>query len=273
MKAVFNFMAVDTGQANGLPGGWHNRAFQYGDALFETMILQNGSVRFLAEHFQRLTAGMHALDMILPTGFTIDSLQNSIFQLAQTCGFGNNARLRLHVWRKPGGLYTPDSQEVDFLLTAQPLVPPTISVKENVIFYEDVRLVHSAISGFKTGSALPYIMAGIARKKAGADDAILLDVYGHIAECVASNLFWLKDGTIFTPSLESGCVAGVMRKNSIFEMRQTSVPVHEGLFTKADLLNADAVFCCNVAGVQVIRSINGKVFGGNLPAWVHTLLH
>ena len=270
MKAICNFKITDADNAS-----IHllNRAFQYGDGLFETMILQNGTVRFLADHFQRLTAGMQALDMALPTGFTAAALQNSIFQLAQTCGLGGNARLRLQVWRKPGGLYTPDSQEVDFLLTAQPLTPPTVSIKEKVVFYEDVRLVHSAISGFKTTSALSYVMAGIARKKASAGDAILLDAFGHVAECVASNLFWLKNGAVFTPGLESGCVAGVMRKNSILQIRQTSVPVYEGLFTKADLLAADAVFCCNVAGIQLIKSIDGKMFGGSLPAWVHGLLH
>ncbi len=273
MKAIFNFTAVETDQPDWFPGGWPNRAFQYGDGLFETMILQNGGIRFLADHFQRLTLGMQALDMILPAGFTAGYLQNSILQLAQTGGLGGNARLRLQVWRKPGGLYTPDSREASFLLTAQPLTPPTVSVKEKVVFYEDVRLVHSAISGFKTTSALPYVMAGIARKKAAADDAILLDVHGHVAECVASNLFWLKDGALFTPGLESGCVAGIMRKNSIFQMRQTSVPVHEGLFTKAGLLAADAVFCCNVAGIQSIKTIDGKLFEGSLPAWVYGLLH
>lgn len=273
MKAIFDFTAVETTQAGWFPGGWHNRAFQYGDGLFETMVLQDGVIRFFADHFQRLTLGMQALDMVLPAGFTAGYLQNSIFQLAQTGGLGGNARLRLQVWRKPGGLYTPDSREAGFLLTAQPLVPPTVSVKENVVFYGDVRLVHSAISGFKTTSALPYVMAGIARKKAAADDAILLDVHGHVSECVASNLFWIKDGTVFTPGLESGCVAGIMRKNSIFRMRQTSVPVQEGLFTKADLLAADAVFCCNVAGIQLIKTIEGRIFRGGLPAWVYALLH
>lgn len=275
MKAIFNFTAVETDSPAGADGyfdGWQNRAFQYGDSLFETMILQNGSVRFFADHFQRLIAGMQALNMAAPAGFTPGALQNSILKLSQTLGLGGYARLRLQVWRKPGGLYTPDSQGIDFLLTAQPTAPPVVAVKENVIFYEDVRLVHSAISGFKTGSALPYVMAGIARKKAGADDAILLNVHGHVAECVASNLFWRKGGTWFTPGLNSGCVAGVMRKNSIFQIGQTPSPVREGLFVKDDLLAADAVLCCNVAGIQLIKSINGKVFDTAFPGWIQALL-
>ncbi|MCU0353355.1 MAG: aminotransferase class IV [Cytophagales bacterium] len=284
MKAVYNFTEIDTAQT---PSDWHNRAFQYGDGLFETMVLQNGTVRFLTDHHQRLTDGMAVLEMAVPPGLTADYLQKAACDLAkiENPATGGNAqnvdstldgdthslihsfnhsklthRVRLHVWRKPGGLYTPASHEADFLLTVQPMAPPSVSVKERVIFYEDIRLNHSVVSPFKTGSALAYVMAGLARKKAGADDAILLDTNGFIAECVASNLFWLKNRQLFTPSLDSGCVAGVMRKNVIAWMKNEDIRVEEGLFKKADLLDAEAVFCCNVAGIQWIRRIGDTVF-------------
>ncbi len=253
-------------EADKIPVPVQNRAFQYGDGLFETMIWQNGKIRYLADHYQRLTAGMAALSLTVPPGLSARYLQNSISQLAKTCQLGDNARVRLQVWRKAGGLYTPDSQGIDFLLTVLPLVTPTISVKANVIFYEEVRLYHSAISSFKTSSALPYVLAGLARKAAHADDAILLDVHGHVAECVASNLFWLKNRVLYTPSLESGCVAGVMRKNVITQMQNDPIPIKEGLFKKESLLSADAVFCCNVAGMQWIESIEKSTF--ETPVWL-----
>ena len=301
MKAVYNFTEIDTAQT---PADWHSRAFQYGDGLFETMMLQKGTVRFLADHYQRLTEGMAALQMTVPPGLSAEYLQAAARDLAKFAqnadaigdiknpATGGNAhsiippsnhskltrRVRLHVWRKPGGLYTPTSHGADFLLAVQPSVPPVVSIKEKVIFYEDIRLCRSAISPFKTGSALPYVMAGLARKNAGADDAILLDTNGFVAECVASNLFWLKianpaigrnaqnenpaagNATVFTPSLASGCVAGVMRKNIIDGLSRHGLSVEERLFKKADLLAADAVFCCNVAGIQWIRRIEDTVF-------------
>jgi branched-chain amino acid aminotransferase/4-amino-4-deoxychorismate lyase len=258
MKAVFNFAVVE---AEKIPADLQNRAFLYGDGLFETLILQQGTLRFLADHYQRLTAGMAALHMRVPDKFTPGTLQNSILQLAKTCQLGDTARVRMNVWRQPGGLYTPESQDVDFLITVHPLVTPVISTKQKVILYEDIRLNHSVISSFKTTSALPYVMAGLARKAAGAEDAILLDTNGCVAECVASNIFWLRDGTWYTPGLESGCVAGVMRKNVLGWMGQNSIRVEQGLFAKEHLLAAQSVFCCNVAGIQWIQSIGDAVFG------------
>jgi len=268
MKAVFNFTVVE---ADKIPVNLPNRAFQYGDGLFETLVLQNGQVRYIADHYHRLTGGMAALQINVSSGLTPEWLQNSIAELAQINVLGNQARARLQVWRQPGGLYTPVSSEADFLLTVYPLVQPTVSVKEKVIFYEDVRLQYSAISSFKTCSALPYVLAGLTRKAAGTDDAILLDNAGHIAECVASNLFWFKDGQLFTPSLQTGCVEGILRKNSIRQAHQISLSVTEGLFTKQAILSAQCVFCCNVAGIQLIRQINGTVFDVN-PDWMPWLL-
>lgn len=266
MKAVFNFAVVE---AEKIPADLQNRAFLYGDGLFETLILQQGTLRFLTDHYQRLTAGMAALHMRVPDKFTPGALQNSILQLAKTCQLGDTARVRLNVWRQPGGLYTPESQDVDFLITIHPLATPVISVKRKVILYEDIRLNHSVISSFKTTSALPYVMAGLARKAAGAEDAILLDTNGWVAECVASNIFWLRDGTWYTPGLESGCVAGVMRKNILGWMRNNLVSVEEGLFKKNHLLDAEAVFCCNVAGIQWIQSIGETTFA---PDYMFTAL-
>ncbi len=257
MKAAFNFTVVETDEI--LPE-WHSRAFLYGDGLFETLIVQNGVIKFLNDHYQRLTSGMAALHMQLPDGFSQASLQNSILALVKTCQRGNSARVRLQIWRKPGGLYTPENNGVDCLITAQPLAPMQISVKEKAIFYEAIRLNHSAISEFKTTSALPYVMAGMARKNAQSDDAILLDVNGCIAECVASNIFWVKSQVVYTPSLESGCVAGIMRKNIIRALHKHPVSVMEGLFTKEHLLEAEAVFCCNVAGIQWIKKIEDTSF-------------
>lgn len=157
------------------------------------------------------------------------------------------------------GTFSPTQKGADFCMTVQVnvLVP---SVKEKVLFYEDIPLVYSTISSFKTCSALPYVMAGIVRQQANANDMILLNTAGYISECIASNLFWLKDGKLFTPSLESACIDGVMRKQILRKANSLQIPIREGLFTKPDLLAADAVFCCNVAGIQAIRQIEDILF-------------
>lgn len=262
MKAVFNFMVVEM---ENISDNLDNRAFRYGDGLFETIIVQNQRILFLEDHYKRLLDGMKILQMNVPRYFSTEYLQKEIMQLCKLVRMPDDARLRLQVWRKPGGLYTPESNDIDFLLTAFPLTYPGVSIKNKLIFYEDIRLHHSILSSYKTSSALPYVMAGLARKNAGVDDVILIDVYGHIAECVASNIFWITANVLYTPSLDSGCIAGIMRKNILKEAVEMFVDVQEGLFHKEILLAADIVFTCNVAGIQFVKEIDGVPFHTDTP--------
>jgi branched-chain amino acid aminotransferase/4-amino-4-deoxychorismate lyase len=144
---------------------------------------------------------------------------------------------------------------VNYVITTQPCALPEVSVKEQAFFYDAVPLSFSVISAFKTCNALPYVLAAIAKTRAEADDMILLDVNGNVSECIASNLFWMKGKTVYTPSLLSGCIEGVMRKMLIKGLEAAGYTIEEGLFPKETLLQADCVFCCNVAGLQFIRQV------------------
>lgn len=256
MKCIYNFRFTEETMVS-LP--LHNRAFQYGDGLFETMRFQEGRILFLADHLERLLSGSEVLQMKLSSDFSSSYLETAIVQLAAANGLPSRARIRLQVWRKTGGLYTPSQREAEFYISAQPVVETPVE-KEKVLFYRDIRLQYSPLSSLKTCNSLPYIMAGIAKTNAGADDMILLDHEGHISECIASNIFWMKNGTLFTPSLQSGCIAGVMRKQIIHRAKQSAIPLSEGLFPATDILEAEAVFCSNISGIQVIRQIEGIVF-------------
>ncbi len=257
MNIIYNFKL--TKEISLLPNEG-NRAFQYGDGLFETIIYQHKQIRFLPDHVERLTKGAEAFYMQLPNNFSLTYLQEAIHTLVQQNGLGDNARVRIHVWRKPGGTYTPVTNEADFCITAHALAAPLPPVKHKVFFYEHFRLVVSPVSRFKTCNSLPYVMAGIAKTHRKADDMILLDVHGHVAECIASNIFWLQNGQLFTPSLEAGCIEGIMRKHILVTARDLQIVVHEGLFTKQELLNAEAVFCCNVSGLQIIHQVEETIF-------------
>jgi branched-chain amino acid aminotransferase/4-amino-4-deoxychorismate lyase len=247
--------------------GQGNRAFQYGDGLFETIIYKHGQIRFLQDHYTRLVNGINAFQMQVPPAFSYAYLEEQIHQLVEANTQGTDARVRVHVWRKPGGTYTPMHNEIEFCITAQPLAAPAPSVKGKAFFYEDIKLVASPLSRFKTCNSLPYVMAGIAMTQRGANDMILLDVYGHIAECIASTIFWINENVLYTPSLESGCIEGIMRKQVLLKARELHISVQEGLFTKQDLLSAETLFCCNVAGMQTIRQVEERVFGEGYPAF------
>ena len=225
-----------------------DRAFQYGDGLFETLRYQNGQVWFWPDHYARLLAGMNVLQLDVPEPFGPDYLHGLILKLIAQNGLAPGpARLKLQVWRKPGGLYTPTTHEANWLLTANPGQPFAITHKPRLGFFQDHRLHPSVVSPYKTLNALPYVLAGLYRQKHQLDEVVLLDTHGHLAECIASSLFWVKDGLLHTPSLETGCINGIVRQQLI-----RTWPVREGLFLPAVLDTAEAVFCANVNGIQTL---------------------
>ncbi|QHT69466.1 aminotransferase class IV [Rhodocytophaga rosea] len=268
MKCIYNFQLTEETMVS-VP--FHNRAFQYGDGLFETMRFQEGRILFLEDHLERLSAGLEVLQMKLPSDFSLYYLETAIAQLVEANDLFPRARIRLQVWRKSGGLYTPTQKEAEFYISAQPFVETPME-KEKVLFYRDIRLQYSPLSSLKTCNALPYIMAGIAKTNTDADDMILLDNQGHTSECIASNIFWIKNGIVYTPSLQSGCIAGVMRKQIMNHANKLAIPLEEGLFPESSILEAEAVFCSNISGIQAIKQIEEVVFdAAKLPQALMTI--
>src|SRR5690606_1335213 len=127
-----------------------------------------------------------------------------------------------------------------------------------------IRLSYSALSSLKTCSALPYVLAGIEKKSRNLDEILILDGQNRLAECSSSNLFWLKNGNIYTPSLESGCIAGVMRRHILHQARQSRIEIQEVLENPETLLTADQVFCCNVTGVYLFEKFEQTRFDTKL---------
>lgn len=168
--------------------------------------------------------------------------------------------LKLLIIRHEGGLYAPKSRLFDLLLYEDRTPREPLSLKKNIFFSKTVRLSHHPLSNFKTCSALPYVLAGMEREKVQADDLVLLDTYGHVAECTASNLFWIKDEKIFTPDLHSGCIEGIMRRNTLEACKKLSVPYEEVLADEEILLEADFVFTSNVSGLVPVQRIEETKF-------------
>lgn len=95
-------------------------------------------------------------------------------------------------------------------------------------------------------------MAGLARQTRGYDDMILRHAHpdDHVAECIASNLFWFDEGVLCTPALETGCVDGILRRQVVRAAEAIGQPVNVGFWSPSALSLAEAVFCTNVNGIQ-----------------------
>ncbi|MVM28809.1 aminotransferase IV [Spirosoma sp. HMF4905] len=236
----------------------NDRAFQYGDGLFETIRYENGRVWYWPDHFARLTAGMAALQLNQPDGFSTETVYQGIRHLLSVNDLTEQtARIKIQIWRQSGGLYTPSTNDAHILISARAGQGFSLTEKSITGIYEAFRLVQSPVSAFKTLNALPYVMAGLYRQQHAFDDVILLDTTGNLAECLASNLFWYTNQTLFTPSLQTGCIGGIVRQQLLRIAPSVGIIVSEGIFKPTVLTQAEVVFCANVMGIQSLRQISG----------------
>jgi len=248
---------------------YDNRGFQYNDGFFDTLIYTKGRVRFLFDHLLRMRQALDVLGINRP--FLICSGKRfgfAVSKLIRECDIpAEVVRIKVNIWRKPGGLFTPEYDEADILISVKPqnIIPPII---QQVGFYEELPNRFTPFSFFKGPYALHYVQASLAKKRAGLDEIILLDEQGNISECLVSNIFWIKNNRLFTPALETGCIAGIMRLNIFRAAQMLRLDVQEGFFKQTDLLAADFIFTSNVTGLRPIISINGQKF-----ATEHALLN
>ncbi|HSZ26105.1 MAG TPA: aminotransferase class IV [Cytophagaceae bacterium] len=235
----------------------YNRAFCYGDGLFETMLFRDGKLLFLDDHLKRLTEGLVQLDIKLPKSLTKETILKNVVELKDKNNLHQNARIKIQVWRKQGGLITPETTEAEYTILASPY-NKAVETKEKVFTSEGLSLNYTPLSKYKTLNVLPYLLAGIEKKKRSADEILLTDTKGNIAEACSSNVFWSKSDTLYTPSLETGCIEGIMRKQIIRFCHSENIKVVEGLYPIQDLFSAELIFTSNITGLSLLENINNK---------------
>src|SRR5215203_6714049 len=153
-----------------------NRAFRYGDAVFETIRLMNGEILFFEKHLARLKKSMQMLLMDWPEAFSFQHLHLLIRHLDQVNRLGGNARIRMEVYRNEGGYYAPLTNEVGFVIEAEPLKETEYVLNRTglrVDLYSEAPKLVNKLSTIKSASALQYVMAGLHRKKSEYDDTLL----------------------------------------------------------------------------------------------------
>lgn len=249
MNVLYNFNLCPETELGLSP---YNRAFQYGDGFFETIIIRNGKPSFLNLHWQRITEACKALRLNLPDLLNPEFLTNQLLQLLEANNLSKvpTVRVKFLLWRKPGGLYLPNNLETDCLIIAQPSITHNWQTRQKVVFAETVHTQYSAWSGFKSIGSLTYILAAMERANKQADEIIITDTNGNLSECNSANLFWIKDNILFTPALSTGCKNGIIRRAFQLYYGQKGMDFREVLANKTDLIQADAVFSGNVTGLQ-----------------------
>lgn len=235
-----------------------NRAFNYGDGIFESMIYKNGKICFWPDHYQRLMKGFDFMKFEKSSLPNEKSLQNTINELVELNNL-TNAKIKMNVWRKEGGLYTPKTNEVEILIIVSETVP-TIKVKDKVISSPYLLNHKLGLSNIKSCNSIIYVLSGIYALENNCQDALVLNYEGKVAELTSSNLFFLKNNTFITPSLSSGCLDGIMRKNVIRVIKNNQFELTEKDIYLNEITEFDNCFATNVSGIYKINQINNHNF-------------
>jgi branched-chain amino acid aminotransferase len=242
-----------------------NRAFLYGDAVFETVKIVNSKILFLEDHYFRLMSSMRVIRMEIPMNFTMEYFEEQILALANAKSTATSARVRITVFRNDGGYYLPKSNTVSFLINIESLNETIYSInqKEYVVdLYTDFYVTKQLLSSIKTTNKIINITGSIYANENGLDNCLLLNDSKNVIEALQGNIFMLKGNTLITPPVSEGCLNGVMRKQVLALARKIeNLEVIEDIISPFDLQKADELFITNVIkGIQPITKYRKKVF-------------
>ncbi len=242
---------------------FNNRAFRYGDALFETIRFCNNKLMFLHDHISRLKIGMTVLRMNLPAEFNQENMHELIMQLLKHNTHAPNARIRFTVFRNDGGNYVPETNDISFLIESEE-VQGAYELNQKGLWvdvYSDVKKPVNKLANIKSANALIYVMAGLAKQSMKLDDCFLLNEYGNICESISANVFLVKNGTLQTAPLTEGCVAGIMRSQIMNMAQSNKILLFENPITINSLVNADEVFLSgSISGIRWVGQFKNKFY-------------
>jgi branched-chain amino acid aminotransferase len=205
MIAFFNGGFMPEGQAR---ISAFDRGFLYGDGLFETVRVYRGRLFEWEAHWERFFRGAEYLQ--IPLRYSCKDLRSFMEQLVEHNNV-EEAVVRLHLSRGTGPRgYSPrEARNPMLVATAHPIEIGTQGWK---LASTSFRLAPmNPVSGFKTLSKVTHVAAKAEAEKRGAHEGLLLTADGMAGQGTASNIFWVEDGTVCTPPLDSGVLPGVTR--------------------------------------------------------------
>ncbi len=250
-----------------------SRGLRYGDGLFETMKCISGRLIMADEHFARLWKGMQVLEFDIPKLFTPARLQEEVLSLATKNGHDHISRVRITVSRGDGGLYDAVNHFPHYMIQTWELPLTNGEWNSNGLqigIYDKVNKSRDILSNLKHNNFLPYVMAALHAKKQKWNDAVVLNCEGRICDSTVANIFLIKDEIVFTPALTEACVAGVLRKHLLQELRSNGMGVIEKEITVEDMLLADEVFLTNsIYNIRWVQRFGDKIYGNDFTRKVY----
>ena len=246
-----------------------DRGFMYGDAVFETLRAYGGEVFRWTAHAERLANSAAAIS--LDHGLTHDELQRRIAETLRANDL-RDAYVKLSITRgvQPGKLTPGTDVDPTVVIQVKPLprggvaADPIWDAPATLQTVKTRRIPDAALpSRAKTHNYLNGILARLELRVSDADEAVMLDGDGHLAEGATSNLFFVDGEALCTPSLDGPVLPGITREEVIDIAGEEGIPVNEGSFTLDDLRGAEEAFVTNTTWeVRPVESVDGIDVGG-----------
>jgi 4-amino-4-deoxychorismate lyase len=253
---------LDRWLINGVPGdsiGLNDRGLHYGDGLFETIAVRNGSCRFLDMHFQRLAQGCARLKIPLPEQRI---LQIELGQLSQQFEYAV-AKIILTRGEGPRGYRLPDTCAPTRIVGVEQTKPqqyPEGGVA--VRFCTTLISRNPQFAGLKTLNRLEQVMARAECNDAGIAEGLMFNDRDEIICGTMTNVFLASKGILYTPNLQECGVSGIMRQQVIAVAADQGIEVQEASLSKTDLNSADEIFLTNaLVGLWPVTTLAGQIIG------------
>ena len=241
----------------------YDSGFMLGDGVWEGLRLYNNRWAFCDEHIDRLFEAALAID--LDIGLSKSDVIDALIKTQNSNGMVNNAHARLMITRGPKkrpfqhpALSQDGPTFVIIMEHSVPKIPRPISLAtvphlRGLPMTQDPKL--------NSHSKLNCILACIAAEKAGADEALMLDINGFVNTTNACNFFIVKKGEVWT-STGDYCMNGITRQKVIDICRSDGIPVYEKNYSLVDTYSAEEAFLTGTFGAQTpVGSIDGRNIG------------
>jgi len=236
-----------------------DRGLAYGDGLFETMAAQDGHIRWLDLHLDRLEEGCRRLQIPPPERRVL------VDEIATHCTAVGRAAVKLIVTRGPGarGYAPPAAPKPTRILSigTWPEYPSSHYAGGIRVRVCRLRLAtNPVLAGVKHLNRLEQVLANLELRGTDADQGLLLDTSEHVVGGTGSNVFAVHRGQLLTPAIERAGIKGVMRRVVLMAAAELGVPAAERDLTLAEIASADELFMTNALfGIWPVASFDGRV--------------
>ena len=237
-----------------------DRGFTLGHGLFETVLWTEGTPAHWDAHRERLERGCRVLGLPPPDRSELLAAGEAALAAA---GSPKRAAVRLNWSAGPGerGLDPPENPQPR--LTATAVASSAPSGPARLATARVRRNDRSPTSRLKSLSYLDNVLARAEARDAGADEALMLNTAGEVACAAAANVFWIRHGEVFTPSLDCGVLDGVIRREVIAACHRLGLPVEEVFANSGRLAGAPMFITNSLIGVRPVASLDGQALAGS----------